>query len=111
MSFKIGEVVILVYSEINPERIGTECEILSGPCKHKIHASCGGGYRYGYEVRGDGWGNGITGKNEWFCSPSQLKRKPPPSNSKGEPRLDFVPANEDDWINIGWSPNRQRVTP
>jgi hypothetical protein len=97
MSFKVGEVVILAFSETRPERVGDECVIVEGPCTLPL---CAGGHAFGYRVESELWG-APEGSGFWLALPHQLRRKPPPSYP------DQFTAG--DWDLIPWQPQRERA--
>jgi len=89
-----GDIAILIYPA--PQAfIGTEVEIVSGPCTYKGKT----GYNImvpGYPCTADDSKHG-----EWFCQRKYLKKKRPPNKDIEETRLHSI-----EWDDCIWQPER-----
>lgn len=86
-ALQIGDVCIVIASEVYPERIGSECTITDGLDHWKVFGE--DTTVLSYRVESSSWGPSPAGSKKWLAQPHQLRRK------RLDPPSSFDSADED----------------
>jgi len=97
VSFKVGDVCVIVRTVQFHEYLGREC-VVTGPLEMRHDSLSPDGESLRYEIECDG--------KRFTPFPDQLRLKRPPSDDKQEPRADFTPG---EWDLCPWKPNRVKA--
>ena len=96
MKFEIGEIAILCKSDLYPERIGEECEVVGVKVFDFF-----GDEMHDYAIMFSNIPNHYSG--HWVVSSSQLKKKKPP-------KIEVGSFESSIFKKIGWNPLKQKAT-